>query len=301
MEWVRRTSLIVMLGLVATLLAPSAPALAGETLVISTIEKKVKKITKRFQPMADYLAEVLSGHGVDAVEIFVATDKSSLIEGLKAGDIDVYFDSPLIMAEIMKEAPLRPELRRWKKGVAEYHSVFFARQNSGIATLDDLPDRRVAFERDFSTSGYLLPKSDLLKRGYKVAALDSREASVPPGEIGYIFSNDDANTVFWVLQGSVAAGVVDSETYRKVTTTRPNAFRIIGESESVPRNVIGYRSGLDPAIAQALTEQLLNMHVSDAGKAVLESSKTTRFDRFPDGAELTFARMSQILTRLSDG
>lgn len=251
--------------------------------------------------MADYLAQALVGHGVDAVEIFVATDKSSLIVGLEAGEIDVYFDSPLIMAEIMKEAPLRPVLRRWKKGVAEYHSVFFALQNGEIETLDDLPGRRVAFERDFSTSGYLLPKSDLLRRGYQVTALASRESAVPTSEIGYVFSNDDANTMLWVLQGAVAAGVVDSETFRKVAETRPDAFRVLGESESVPRQVIGYRTGLDPAIAEALTEHFLAMHLSEPGKAVLKSSKTARFDRFPDGPEPTFVRMSQILMRLSDG
>ncbi len=300
MRLLQRISLIVALGLVATLLAPSLPAQAGETLVISTIDKKVKKVTKRFQPMANYLAAALAGHGVDAVEIFVATDKTSLVEGLKAGGIDIYFDSPLIMAEIMKDAPVQPVLRRWKKGVAEYHSVFFARQNGAIETMDDLRGRRLAFERDFSTSGYLLPKSDLVKRGYRVTALSDRDAPVPSGEIGYVFSNDDANTVFWVLQGAVAAGVVDSETFRGVMETRPDAFRIIGESESVPRQVVGYRTNLDTAIAEALTEQFLSMHLSDAGKAALKSAKTTRFDHFPGGPEQIFARMSQILMRLDN-
>ncbi|NNE84195.1 MAG: PhnD/SsuA/transferrin family substrate-binding protein [Alphaproteobacteria bacterium] len=120
MSWVRRISLIVMFGFGAALLLPSTQVFAGETLVISTIDTKVKKTNKRFRPMANYLTEMLSGHGVDAVEFVVETTKSSLIEGLKAGDIDIYFDSPLVMAEVMKDAPLRPALRRWKKGVAEF-------------------------------------------------------------------------------------------------------------------------------------------------------------------------------------
>lgn len=163
--WARRISLIVMLGFATMLLAPANQVLAGETLVISTIDKKVKKALKRFRPLADYLAERLTGDGVDAVEFIVMTDKSALIEGLKAGGIDIYFDSPLIMADIMREAPLRPVLRRWKKGVADYHSVFFTLQSSEIASLDGLPGRTLAFERDFSTSGYLLPKYELLTRG----------------------------------------------------------------------------------------------------------------------------------------
>jgi hypothetical protein len=43
------------------------------------------------------------------------------------------------------------------------------------------------------------------------------------------------------------------------------------------------------------------MHLSDAGRAVLAGTKTTRFDEFPGGIEPTFARMSQILTRLNGG
>lgn len=301
MEWVRRISLIGILALGATLLVPSNQVLAGETLVISTIGKKVKLTTERFQPMADYLAERLSDRGVDAVEIVVVTNKASLIEGLKTGDIDIYFDSPLVMAEIMREAPLRPALRRWKKGVSEYHSVFFVLQNGGISSLDELPGRLIAFEREFSTSGYLLPKSELLKRGLHVTALDSRNEAAPADKIGYVFSNVDDNTVFWVLQRAVAAGVVDSETFREVTEARPNLFKIIGRSESVPRQVIAYRRDLDPAVSQALTEQFLNMHLSPTGKAVLKSARTTRFDNFPDGSERTFTRMSQILNRLNGG
>ena len=50
-------------------------------------------------------------------------NRAALIDGLQRGDVDLYFDSPLIMAAIMQNAPLRPALRRWKKGVAEYHTV----------------------------------------------------------------------------------------------------------------------------------------------------------------------------------
>lgn len=131
--------------------------------------------------------------------------------------------------------------------------------------------------------------------------MNDRTNAAPPGEIGYVFSDDDGNTVFWVFEGAVAAGVVDSETYEKINLARPNTFKIIGRTESVPRQVLGFRSGLDPAIADAVKQQFLQMHLSEAGKAVLEIAKTSLFDEFPDGVEPTFARMSQILTRLDGG
>ena len=119
------------------------------------------------------------------------------------------------------------------------------------------------------------------------------------GEIGYVFSNDDANTMLWVLRGVVAAGVVDSETFKEIAAKQPNAFKVIDRSESVPRHVLGFRVGLDPTVAEAVTDELLRMHLSETGRTALKSSKTARFDvRFPDGPQTTFARMAQILARL---
>lgn len=290
----------VLIGFGVALLAPVNFASAGETLVISTIEKKVKKVTKRFEPLAAYLERTLADDGVDAVEINIVTNRAALIEGLRNGDIDIYLDSPLIMAEIIHETGARPALRRWKKGVAEYHSVFFTRASSDIETLEQLRGHVLAFERGFSTSGYLLPKATLIEKGFLLAEVSRSDARVANDEIGYVFSNDDNNTVLWVLKGKVAAGVVDSGTFDQMVARRPNDFRVIARSESVPRHVVSYRAGLDPAVADAVTKVLLNVHTTETGRAVLKAAKTARFDRFPGGADQTFARMDRILGHLNE-
>lgn len=77
---------------------------------------------------------------------------------------------------------------------------------------------------------------------------------------------------------------------------RPADFRIVARSESVPRQIVGYRARLDPAVAHALTEALLEMYATEEGRAVLKKFKTSQFDHLPDGVEPTFARIDRILS-----
>lgn len=299
--WVNMYRFVIAILLVSlSVLAPSwtQSAVAGETLVISTINNKVKKFAKRYDPLAQYLEQRLVDQGVDAVEVSINTNQESLVDGLQRGEIDVYFDSPLIFASIAQETDLQPTLRSWKKSVAQYHSVIFTKAASSIETLDDLQGRVIAFEEPTSTSGYLLPKSELINTGYRLWEMASRGTKIPPKQIGYLFSTDDNNTVLWVMKGKVAAGVVDSVTFEEIAARRPGDFRVVARSESVPRQVVGYRAGLDPAVAKGLTEALLEMHTTESGRAVLKKFRSARFDRFPDGIEATFARIDRILSAL---
>lgn len=273
-------------------------AVAGETLVISTINNKIKKFIKRYEPLARYLEKHLDDSGIDDVDVSINTDSRSLADGLRSGAIDIYIDSPLVLASIARETGLQPVLRSWKKGVAEYHGVVFVKANSGLRSLDDLRGRIVAFEEPTSTSGYLLPKAELLDGGYQHWKMANTGSRVPPKKIGYQFSRDDNNTILWVMKGKVDAGVVDSATFEKIAARRPSDFRIITRSKSVPRQVVGYRAGLDPALADALTEVLLDMHNTEEGRAVLSKFKTARFDHFPGRVEATFARIDGILAAL---
>lgn len=283
-----------------TVLMPSwtQQAAAGETLVISTINNKVKKFMKRYGPLAKYLEHQLADQGVDAVKVSIHTNRDTLVRGLRNGEIDIYLDSPLVFTTIGQETGLRPALRSWKKGVAEYHSVFFTSANSSIQSLDDLQGQIVTFQEATSTSGYLLPKAKLLRAGYRLSEVTSLHAAVASNTIGYLFSQDDDNTILWTMKGKAAAGVVDSITFKNIAARRPGDFRVIARSESVPRHVIGYRSGLDPEISKAITRILQTMHTTEAGQAVQKKIKTSRFDQFPHGIDATFARMAEILVAL---
>ena len=97
-------------------------------------------------------------------------------------------------------------LRRWKGGMADYHSAIFTRKDGDVSRLEDLKGKMIAFEDAESTSGYFLPKVFLNKRGFKLSQKSQADAKVAENEIGYIFAQTQGRLMDLVLTKKVAAG-----------------------------------------------------------------------------------------------
>ena len=277
-----------------TILAPAASQ--AEPLVIGNIGRDVKRELNDWQPLADYLGSRLHAHGTTGAQVVVVRSVDEMIARLRDGRVDVYIDSPFIAASIARAAGAKPLLRRWKGGVAEYHSVFFTHADSAIRSLDDLRGKVIAFDQPYSSSGYLLPKALLLQRGYRMVEVASADAAVPADAIGYVFTQDDVNTIFWVMRKKVVAGVTYSGLFAKATGVKKEELRVLERSADVPRHTVTYRGDLDPAVVVELERVLLGMDEDEEGRQALAAfERTTRFDRFPDGAEATFAGIRAML------
>ena len=169
-----------------------------DVLVLGSISLTIKEEVAEFQPLADYLARHLKSVGISQVMAAVVPTIGAMAELIKDGDVDIYMDSPFPVLQAMELSGTKPFLRRWKRGKAVYHTVIFARKDSGLKTLKDLNRKMVAFDDPFSTSGYLVPKAMLLKEGLSPREYQEAQAEVTAGQIGYIFSEDDDNTMIWV-------------------------------------------------------------------------------------------------------
>lgn len=296
-QLVRSGTAFMMLGL-GTAFAVST-ARAGTILTIGSVSRSLKEEIETFRPLADYLASRLGAVGIDRVEIAVTTTSGEMTSRIAAGDVDLYIDSPFVIAKMHQQVGLQPLLRRWKKGVAEYHTVFVSRTDSGIDSFEDLLGRVIAFDDPQSSSGHLLPKAMLLERGFRLIELESPRDFVPPDAIGYVFSMDDVNTMFWVDRGRVAAGVTSPDfvqLYQKKGNDDVVAF---ARSIDIPRHVLAHRPDLDAATVREVERVLLAMEHDPAGREALQAfQKTARFDRFPDGVEATFAPILAMLAGL---
>jgi len=154
----------------------------------------------------------------------------------------------------------------------------------------------IAFGEPFSTTDYLLPKTALLAAGLQVASYQDPAAAVPRDRVGYVFSNDAENTVFWVLKGKLSAGAGDEDYFAEMAGERIGELRVIVRTSSLPRNLVGARRNLDPAVEAAIVDVLLAMEGDEEGRAALAAyEETVRFDRLPQGAEEALAEVAGLL------
>lgn len=278
----------------------TTPETAAGVIVVGEISDDPEEAVGYTQPFADYLAAQLADNGIGRGEVKVAPDPETMAEWMKTGEVDIYFDSLYPVMSVSEQSGATPFIRRWFDGVGEYHSVFFVLSNSALDSLDDLKGQTVAFDNQFSTSGYMVPAAHLLQGGYTLSEKPDTTAAVGADEIGYVFSNDDENTLQWVVSGRVAAGVVDNESLKELPQETLDQIKILEETNPIPRQVGLVRPNMDADLFEAIKTILLTMDESEEGLATLETLLTSQYDEFPEGIEAAIAEM-QTLYQLVQG
>jgi phosphonate transport system substrate-binding protein len=280
--------------------ARRSPAAAG-VVTLGSVSLDPGREYEVFRPFADYLASHLGEVGIGTGRVVVSDSLSRMVEALRRGEVDIYIDSPFPVAFACERGEARPILRRWKRGSENYHSVVFARSDSGIKSAGDLRGHVIAFGEPFSTTGFLLPKATLASSGLKLVNYADSAAAIPSDQIGYVFSNDAENTLFWVLKNKVSAGAVNADYFAALAGSRIDELRVILSTEETPRNVVCVRSDLDPEVVRKVEEVLLAMNGEQPGQKVLRDfEQTTKFDRFPTGAARDLARVDELLAYIEE-
>jgi phosphonate transport system substrate-binding protein len=255
----------------------------GETLHLGTIGYSIGDEIRDFMPLARYLAANLRADGVNDVKVAVAGSIAEMAALMRSAKVDLFIDSAFPSMALNQLAGSKFLLRRWKRGVREYRSLIFTKNDSGLRQLSDLKGKTIAFEEAYSSTGYFFPKVALLKAGLKVAAKKDASDPVAPTEVGYVLSNDDENTMLWVLRGLLIAGATDDVTFVRRARSKIDELRILYESAPMPRQLVSYRQDLAENVIRKLRETLLSMDKSDAGKtALMEFQRTAKFDLVPE-------------------
>lgn len=286
-------------SVLAMALAPTA--LAAETLVLGSVNDDIRQHMERFAPLAEYLEEALADVGITDVDIAVLSDSEAMAEAMRAGEVDLYFDSPLVAARVARLAGGEPFLRRWKNGVSEYHSIFVVPTDSPFQTIEDLGGVIVGFQEPDSTSGFMLPAAQLRSEGLTLRNFSNLDGTPAENEVGYLFTGDDRNTVAWLVRGRIDAGATDPRGLEWLQEARPGEYRVLARSISVPRQVVIRRGGLDPVLVSRISVVLEDMVNSPEGVETMDAfNNTTRFDPFPLGVEATFGPIYEQLGLLAE-
>ena len=252
-------------------------------------------LEEHFRPLVDYAARKLTPTTETQGMVVVAPTAAQMMKLLEEKRVDFYMESPYPSYVINRLGAARLWLRRWKGGIGEYRSLIFTNKESGVAHLEDLRGKIIAFEDPGSTSGFFLPKLFLLKKGFSVVEKPSLGAKVSAREIGYIFADTDKNMVNLVLQNKVAGGAFSNDDYASVNDANKASLSILGESESVSRHLVSVRKDLPEPLVNRLKEILLSMHQDKDGQKILQQTDgTTKFDSLPGGAESVRRKLVEL-------
>jgi phosphonate transport system substrate-binding protein len=256
---------------------------AAREIVIGAIEENPAAEISKTQPLADYLAARLRAQGVSKVRIVVVETIEEMAALFGQQRVDLLMDSPYPALELSMRTGAEVRLRRWKKGKSSYHGVLVARSDAGIERLDQLRGKLLALEVSSSTSGFFLPMLALEAAGLATRELASLASPVAAGEVGYVFSLDDENTIAMLMRGRVHAAAFGSHEYESLRPAEKERIRIFYQSPPVPRQLVVLRKGLDHALGERICAVLKAMAEDPEASRVLEAlDRTTRFDEIPD-------------------
>jgi phosphonate transport system substrate-binding protein len=299
---------VMIVGLVMALAAcggaePTAtPAPSGDEalsrdqiLVLGEVSSDPVTKFEQISLLLDYLTTQLADSGIKKVDFVVTTDLETMMDDLATGKVDLFFDNPYVALLAYDQAGAQPMLRRWRKGVAEYHPSFIARRDSGVTDLQTLLGHSVALDRPESATGDMQPRAYLLAEGYTLAEMVSADSRVAADEIGYVYAGSDDNILAWVLEGKTTAGVLTNDVVDGLEDDVKSQLVVVGETPDVPRHIVMSRAGLDPALAARIVEVLTNMNqVPDGQAALKEFGKTDQFDQLPLGPEGTMRALEEL-------
>lgn len=270
-----------------------------QILVIGKVTDNPKKHYRYLRPIVNYAAKQMKDLGIIEARVLMAKDNRQMINYLKEGKVDWITETPFSAVLFEQKGNAEILLRKWKKGVPEYRTIFFTRKESDIYSLSDLKGKSIALQDAGSTSAYFVPASVMIREGLDLVLLPSLRETPTGSAVGYVFAGQEINISTWVFRGLVQAGAFADLDWNKEDHVRKvfrNEMRIFYETEPIPRALELTRKDLDPSIKQRLKTILLNAHNDPKGKKALALyQKTKKFDELDEKGLSALTEVADLL------
>lgn len=210
-------------------------------------------------------------------KLFTAADYNGVIQGLIGGTLDMAWLGASAYAAVWLEKPdaVTPVLVKTNlDGSFNYHSIGFARKDSGITSLEDLKGKKFAFADPNSTSGYLVPLVEIPAAGFPM------EPGAFFGDV--VFSGGHEQSIVGVANGDFDAAVAwadaqgdwedgyNSGAFRRATDAGlvdMNDLVEIWRSSPIPEGPIVLSNALPEDVRAKMIDLTANLHTKDAACA----------------------------------
>lgn len=254
--WLAATLIVLAVGLPT----PVRAADSTGVLVLGRISTDPKTHYEPLKALLDYVVVRMADVGIREGQILMAADAQQMASYLRRGRVDWVTETAGGSMLLQRLAGAEILARSERNGVARYRTIYFARRDSGLRSIDDLRGRSIAFQNRTSTSAYFVPAMELLERGMALEILNSPTDRSAPGSVGYVFARTEQNIATWVHKRFVDVGVVSDLDWTD-TTRVPDLFKrdftVLRESPDFPRGLELARRDLDEKVRRRLLEILL--------------------------------------------
>ena len=257
----------------AVLVALSASAMFAtsafaQTFKVTTIpEEAATEQVRKFGPIVKYLESKLG----TKVEFVPVNDYPAAVEALVNKQVDLVWFGGFthVQANVRSGGKIIPIAQREED--TKFQSVFIAKTNSGIKSLNDLKGKQVSFGSASSTSGHLMPRSFLL------------DAKIDPDKDfkRVAFSGAHDATIASVVSGKVDAAALDITVWnkfvneKKVDTSDVNVFYTTPGYFNYNWSV---HADMPAAMRERVTKAILDISPNDpVGKEILALNRATKY------------------------
>ena len=222
---------------------------------VAVLFKKGNELVFGFNPFTapqvikeDY-APILEGIATKMgrqAKIIIVSDYDSLGRSLLKGTIDVGWFSPFAYVTTKSKGDIIPLVTTVVNNNASYHGYIIARKDKNFKSIDSLQGKTFAFVDKQSASGYVYPRAMLVEQGKQPETFFAET----------IFLGSHDRVIDAVLDGTVDAGATYSEAVDAARGRGLNVqgLTILAQTESIPKDAIAARPGLDPELLTSLKQ-----------------------------------------------
>lgn len=216
-------------------------------------------VVDRYTPFVNYLSKELG----TKVTLRVANDYAAIIEGQRAGNIQIGMYGPASFARArvtgVKVDAFAIETNL--DGTKGYHSVFYVKKDSPYQKIEDLKGKNLGLVDPNSTSGNNVPRFVLDKMKIDPDTFFSK----------VVYTGSHENAIIALQQGTVDVAANwwnDENESNLLRMARKNMakaedFRIIYKSEQIVNSPMAYLSDLPDDLKAKIRDAVLNLATKD--------------------------------------
>lgn len=218
-----------------------------------------------FDPLLEDMAKVIG----EEITLVITRDYTDLTDKMAVGDIDFGAFSPFAYVDAMKKTGITVFASHCVNGRPWYQGVMISLKKRGFQSIDQLADKTFAFVDPKSASGFLYPRSLLIREGKNPDLFFGKT----------FFSGSHDKVIRDVMSGKADAGAVYSDALDMAENHYgKGVFQVLMKTEPIPYDAYVARQGLDPELVEKVQRFFLSLSDTKAPlKQILSQEKGVKF------------------------